>query len=161
LNNRFWHSGNSRGRRILTWQRHLWLIILVILGSEFVFSVPGRLNAAPPDSSAIPIPSAPPQDETLLGFVGLIISGLLLWGGFRIQRARSPRQVAAERQRLIQQIARLDDQYAQGQLASKEYQAERDRLKGQALVLTRALYTHVKSSFPAPSHSSKCGELRR
>jgi cell division protein FtsB len=88
----------------------------------------------------------PQSSDTLpLLYLGLILLGILAFGvlrGYQRIQKSAPRsqdvlvQRQQERQRLLQEIADLDDQYAQGMIEKQAYCSERQRIKQRLVELT-------------------------
>lgn len=71
--------------------------------------------------------------------LGVILAGLLLWGGLRPSTRRQPSLVPVgtategDKDALIHEIAALDDSYSRGDLTESEYHSTRQTLKGRFL----------------------------
>ena len=87
--------------------------------------------AAPPLNPRIPL--------ALGGVVGMVLLGVLMvfWRREKVASNLTPEQLAARRQELSTQIARLDDLHALGELHENTWQGKRRRLKRELLAIAQ------------------------
>ncbi len=120
--------------------------------SEFQGSKFQVLSGGPfPANQTLPlrlVGSGPAIDAKLIGGIALLLVGAGVVG-FGVWRSRKPpawtqpatpggpRSTQAERERLLDQIAALDDAFEAGQIAEAEYRKRREALKAKALRLMR------------------------
>jgi len=83
-------------------------------------------------------PAAAPIDWRILLGIGLVVVGgvgLVLWQRSQKQPPSAERAVAIQKEALIDQIAALDDEFAEGQIDEINYKAKRAKLKEKLLKL--------------------------
>ena len=128
-----------QGNRFLLWTGADLAPQTVVLDFNGLVSTGGR---NPREQAASAAPGIPVSAPWLLG--GALAAGLagaLLWG-LRQQPANggsTQQTLAAEREALVQRIARLDDQHAIGTLADERWARERARLKRRLLAVAGQL----------------------
>jgi mono/diheme cytochrome c family protein len=83
-------------------------------------------------------PASAPLDWRIVLGVGLVVVGgvgLVLWQRSQKKRPAADRSVAIEKEALIDQIAALDDEFAEGQIDEINYKAKRAKLKDKLVKL--------------------------
>lgn len=138
-----------RGNQKNEWMVRMLLQCLIIAGIMLDLAfLPGILQAQQQPPADVPTPSTRKREnpvviaqsgssgyndtETVFYF-GLLVAGVLTWRGLRWYQRRHAASSRDVRQRLIRQIAELDDRYEQSELEAGHYDAERQRLKQQAI----------------------------
>jgi mono/diheme cytochrome c family protein len=99
------------------------------------------LQPGQPLSLTINAPSQPIDWRILLG-IGLIVVGgvgLVLWQRSQKKQPAAERNVAIQKEALIDQIAALDDEFAEGRIDEVNYKAKRAKLKDKLVKLMEAV----------------------
>lgn len=88
-------------------------------------------------ATAEPIGAVP---ALVLGaLLAVLLGGVLVWSTRKSSTAQITRSLTNEKKALLQQIATLDDQHARGDIDDSVWEAERNRLKRQLLLVARTL----------------------
>jgi mono/diheme cytochrome c family protein len=126
-------------------------------GEKITLSFTGLPMSTQGSGQMAGVARAPLSLSAIAGIVALVLSGLLAAIAYPFWRRRlhTPLPTAkarpdlsnqeTERQRLLQVIARLDDDYAAGLIAEEVYQQRRARLKARLIEITRRMQEDAES----------------
>lgn len=91
------------------------------------------LSAAPPGTTAVEPVMEPIMPVLVGGAMLILLAGITLWPISRLLQGPPKAELEDNKQKLIREIARLDDFHAEGKIAEEVWRSERTRYKEQLL----------------------------